>query len=327
MRTYSVIIFLSTISFLTHANLFKSCLFGLDRVLFGIPPSQFVKIEGRYALESITIDHRRILAHFNPSSPRITYDLKLAIYSALKKRDDSEVLESLEAIFKEYGEAIKRQQGLSGYLEEAARKGEIHWVGVDFPSGELIKDTAGLQVITEQLNSRFGRYPNWSEEKTQQLLHLLYDPPVIAIASYPDTFFNIRFISLIDEDTDMRYRRAASFRSDLASEVEEKIIGWPEVFRGLNVPGSIPRWKTRRILSRVRRTFPEEVVTLVNRYIQAHNQWVSLKERREREFARTILNQAATGVAFFLSSQQTSIQRELIRQSKEDHNAMIRFDI
>ena len=119
----------------------------------------------------------------NPSS------LKDALSTArLLSGSWQQIATSLNAIIRDKQEIIESRQSSVQKIKEAADSGNLDWIGVDrFPEELEIRpihiETASYLANKNFLNANLSPLDTWSQEETQQLLSLMYDPYIIFFAN------------------------------------------------------------------------------------------------------------------------------------------------
>ena len=122
------------------------------------------------------------------------------------------ILDGLNLLLRKYRNKIQSEKSDVSQITNLAKSGQIRWIGIEATPEEI---QSGIKIevqvrdylkMKELLNKHFT--PNnkriflrkWNKEKTDQILHLMYNPHIIARAENPHTFRTIPIIPIDDEN-------------------------------------------------------------------------------------------------------------------------------
>ena len=109
----------------------------------------------------------------------------------------------LNQLLEEYQGTIVSEQSDAQKITELVKSGKIDWIGVEhIETDTAYIDNASDRYLRAQdrINTVLNQSSEWSFNKTNQLLFLVFEAYVIARVTHPEDFHRIRIFPLDDED-------------------------------------------------------------------------------------------------------------------------------
>ena len=237
------------------------------------------------------------------------------VLKALEKDSDAEALGILHGILQKYNGDIERDLGQE--LVRSVETGEVQWIGVGRDMVELLRgesevnhiDVKSLVVssIQEQrrrLNQRFGSYPDWSDEKMEGLLHLLYGRVLVVMATQPQSFNGVRLVFLGDKqlsrESAIIFERLSNLTRIILDMQRNMFVHRDFRFHALDTSDFeevISERQREEILDELDREGLTEIRSIVEGYINMRNRWSHLNNKQGKIFANNISKQEGQGIA------------------------------
>ena len=230
----------------------------------------------------------------------------------------------LNGILKRKKETIESEESDANQIIDLVKKGEVRWVGVEATPGELNRLGPEVQVedyldMEKIFNQYVGHIKGWDQQKTNQILHLMYSPHIIARAKArmtpPDVFKQIPTIPIDDEKSkkeslDVMRKRDQSIDYLASLYVKEgglchrdqsqrpswcssltSFVKTEDLFKIKRIPNS----KLTRFFNQTEienEEVKENIITLV----ESTNKFLDLSDKRDEMAASVILKQSGHGL-------------------------------
>ena len=230
----------------------------------------------------------------------------------------------LNQLLEKYQERIVSEQSDAQKITELVKSGKIDWIGVE----HIETDTASIDNANDRylraqdrINTELNQSSEWSFNKTNQLLFLVFEAYAIARVTHPEDFHRVGIFPLDDEGlknettdninqlqylialikkdahvTDAQYSAILSFMEDM--NIRSLLIsesGLESFLDNLGVPGgpTITRLNMRRL-------------------IRVNNNIISLISPRDAAVVQSILELPGNGLVLFGRAHGPGIKQGLI---------------
>lgn len=255
-------------------------------------------------------------------------DQSSSVMGALLGSSTDEVIESLNGLLTDPDNAqtIRSEQNDVVQLTQIVQSGEIRWIGIEASPAEM---QSGISIINQVqdyydmrdlFNGILGNHEGWSPEKTDQILHLMFNAHIIARAKNPDAFSDIRVVPLDDNDAKAESGQTIEyidrFRDDLIRLGADEGLLTIDQFLEIEAIKNAALQNVRPIpaeeISRLRDQFQDIAVrTIIRDYLEEVNEFLRLSGVRDQAAVTQILEQSGNGLITMGSAHGPGIEQGL----------------
>ncbi len=235
----------------------------------------------------------------------------------------SAVVHVLNATIDKHQMKIQSEHSKVQQIIELLESETIDWVGIE-AAPEDLQRTSLATLVSVYRNDRnslnnFNIHPQWDQNKTDKILHLLFPSIVIAYAQNSAIFQGVRIVPLENHE-----QRAEGFEIESRINAQKNILAdflhtrlitlsqfqTIEAFfldRLYNIIKSNSNSEIESILE----SLQEEARVAVNTYLDQINEFVHLKEKRSQTAAISISQQSGNGLVIMGPSHAKDIEEYL----------------
>lgn len=268
------------------------------------------------------------------------------VHRIINSYESKNAIALLDQLMNELQSVIASEQSDARKIIELAESGRIDWIGIESTNGY----TSYANVTDNSLNDRylfrrvsnyldyqdfisrnFHHLPDWSADKTAQLLFLAFPAYVIVHANYPEIFHKIEVYPL--EDRNLRRE---------ASRLRDERDHWNElILRDSHVTGrqylEIILFTNEYLIPRPRLISDSEIESFLNRLgipEEAHTTFTNIRMfmkvsnerilsilRRDEVVVQSILDLPDNGLVIFGTAHEHGIKQGLITACQNETNS------
>ena len=285
----------------------------------------------------IRIDGRKVYSLFKPPISYHYEDIYSALSAFRSSKNPNDLVNHLNNLLERYSEAIQSEQSNVRYLTQLLEDDQVQWIGMQDSSEGMSLWSTHRGKVQDYLGMRdllngFSDQPEWNQEKTHQILYLMYEAHVIAYGENLE--FSTKFIFVPLEDNDLLERSKELFEelqiaSNTLTQLEERGMISSEkalVFRtlggeALNKRGSTqitgenlitPSGELEDFLKEQEVEQPE-VIEAITSYINTVDDFLrsATDPDRNKAIAESIHDQSGNGFILMTEAHQAIIKNEL----------------
>ena len=246
------------------------------------------------------------------------------------------LVDILNQLLDEYKETISSEQSDVQQLTWLLKSDQIKWIGIE-DSGEDINlrftynqrkhEYLGVKETLEVLNL----HPDWSLEKTDRLLYLIYGADIITYAKNPELFAEVSFVPLEKEhllEEAEKLFEDIDTALDFLAQLEKRYLISHETYLAVDALGAealrqrgLPQITGESLIEssefedflKEQDIEEPEVIEVITSYVSKINEFIENGTERNKEVVDSLLHQSGNGIILMGTAHKARIEDQLTR--------------